>query len=1041
MFLFARRRRERRSREENAHGIPPAGHTEYSSAHGSGSNLPPLAPIGPIDLERGEDKNQPGAPTNTNAHPSVPSAGGAFPGPSGSGASPNGDRNNIGGIAAGVVAGGIIGAAASRRSSEDSREKVSNGHVAPGGPSGDKPTETSSGRGGFVPVPVPVSGGPNDDNSSKNPSGPSGGFVPVPGGPCDDDSNNNPSGPSGVVPAPDNSTTETTTNNSGGGLKGTLWSVAGAASAAIFGKKKNDNDESTTVTSKTTVTTNKHGPVYTTTGTGGRTVTTERTETGTPRHVLTGVAPDCTTVRTITQRTESGEDILIPVDGQEGEEREVITERDENGKIRYIIGSVIGVAGASVVRHVIKSHNSDDGESTRIIPGGTTTITSSTRIVTEHTETGEIRYVIVGDFSGNAIRVITERTSNGEIRMTPTNEPTGELRHVITERTNTGSTRYIVGSIIAGGVAGTVVERTHSGSTRVIPGTISTVTSTTRIITERTSTGEIRYIIVGGFSGNAIRIITERTSTGELRMIPTNDESADIYEVINERTESGEIRYVVGNIINTTITRVIMGPRIMTERTSTNEIRYVIVDPYNGNAIRTKFERNQETGEFVHIPVKEPEGELRYVNEERTETGEIRKVIGAVITGNVTTNTRTVSGNPIPVGSSTSTQTRIVAERDETGETRYYQITNGPDGQEIRTVVERTEDGSFRIPGGAVIVGAGATLIGNEHQTTTTTRVVGGGTLTPAEQAANKTQITLKLSIMRYERADASAAIPNAEIGTVLFSKFKKVAAGDVNIDDTQYTHVEEVKAPHARRTIKWMKVETHWKREAGMLQHLKSDRYIADLHTLYSLPAFAEYRYVSILGSFSRTLESYMLTEQLSSTQIRQLTASLSDALRWCHEHHVVHLNVRPASFYIEGVPGKDAVNGNGQLVWKLWNFGHARFVGETVDTSVTTATYAAPEILNGRKKGDGNVSSAVTMDRWSLGLIIYELHARKAYFSSSNFAEFQLTNEDGNKFTPALDAIKEDDARKAVRGLLEVEPDHRYTHEILRDVYFGRV
>ncbi|KAG0042367.1 hypothetical protein BGZ89_006923, partial [Linnemannia elongata] len=546
--------------------------------------------------------------------------------------------------------------------------------------------------------------------------------------------------------------------------------------------------------------------IYTTTGTGGRTVITERTETGTARHVLTGVVPGTTTIRTITQRTESGEEVLIPVEHPEGDERHVIEERDENGKIRYIIGGLI--AGAV----------------------GTTTVTSSTRIVTERGPNGEPRQVITGDFSGNAIRVITERTTTGETRYIPTNEPTGELHHVITERSDSGVIRYIIGGIIAGGAIGTMTERTESGGVRTIPGGVTSVTSSTRIITERTSTGEIRYIIVGGFSGNAIRVITEKTSSGEIRLIPTNEETGELRHVITERSESGEIRYIIGGVITgNTITRVIMGPRIVTERTSTGEIRYVIVDQYNGNAIRTKFERHEETGEFVHIPVKEPEGELRYVTEERTETGEIRK------------------GSPTTTSGS-GEQIRIVSERNQAGEVTYYHITNGPDGQEIRTVVERTEDGGFRIPGGAIIVGAGAKLIGNNHQSTTTTRVVGGGQLTPAEQAANKTQITLKLSIMRYERADASSAVPAAAVGTVLFSKFKMIGAGAVNIDETAYSH-------------------------------------------------------------------SYIQTETLSSQQIRQMTLSLSDALRWCHEHHVVHLNVRPASFYLEGVPGADAKDGNGQL------------------------------------------------------------------------------------------------------------------------------
>ncbi|KAF9947340.1 NUAK SNF1-like kinase 2, partial [Modicella reniformis] len=757
-----------------------------------------------------------------------------------------------------------------------------------------------------IPIPIPVGFGSDD---SKKPSSP-GGYIPR-GGPSTDDLSKQPSGPRGTyVPRGGPSTDNLSNLNSGSGSsrpttpdnkdshvnKGLLVGIA-AMGAALIGKNRKESVD-VTKTGKTTV-------IATKTGSGGRTVTTERDETGKVRHVLTGIAVGTTAVRVIAERTDNGEEILIPVDDPEGEEREVIEERDANGKlIRYLIRNRLVV-----------------------------TTTTAIRIDTERISTGELRHVIVGNYGGNAIRVFTDRNSTTReiIRMTPTDDETGELRHVTTERTDSG------------------------------------------------------------------------------------------------------IRYIVGEVISKhTITQMVLGPRIRSERTSNGGIRYVIIDQYNGNAIRTKFERDEKTGEHVHIPVKESEGELRHVTEERNESGEIIKVIGTVITGNVTTTTRIVSGM-VPEDT-TSTQVRIVAEKD--GDvTNYYHVTNGPDGQEeVRTLVEPTEDGGFRIPGGPLIVSAGA--IGNQLLTTRGR----SSTLTPSEQSANKTQITLKLSIMRYERADAQTAVPSAAVDTVVFSKFRILAPGEVDVDDTAHSHAEEVKAPSARRTIKWMKTEAHWKREAGMLQHLKSDRYIADLYTLYSLPAFAEYRYVSIMGSFSRTLDSYMKTEQLSLVQIRQLTASLSDALHWCHEHHVVHLNIRPASFYLDGVLGQDATDGNGQLVWKLWNFGHARFVGETVDTSVTTVTYAAPEILNGRKKHDANVLATVSMDRWSLGLILYELHARKAYFSSGAFAEFQLTQDEGARFEPALDTIREEDARQAIRGLLEADPERRYTHENLRDVYFGR-
>ncbi|KAF9358194.1 hypothetical protein BGX34_009034 [Mortierella sp. NVP85] len=165
-----------------------------------------------------------------------------------------------------------------------------------------------------------------------------------------------------------------------------------------------------------------------------------------------------------------------------------------------------------------------------------------------------------------------------------------------------------------------------------------TISSSTRITAERTSTGGIRYVIVGDFSGNAIRVITRSTPSGVLQMTPTNQENGELRRVTAERTESGAIRYVVGDIVGqrAITTRVILGPRIVSEPTSTGEIRYVIAEQYNGNAIRTKFERDEMTGEYRHIPVREPEGEFRFVNEERTETGEVRKVIGGVITRNLT---------------------------------------------------------------------------------------------------------------------------------------------------------------------------------------------------------------------------------------------------------------------------------------------------------------------------------------------------------------------------------------------------------------------
>ncbi|KAF9970192.1 Serine/threonine-protein kinase ulk2, partial [Actinomortierella ambigua] len=371
--------------------------------------------------------------------------------------------------------------------------------------------------------------------------------------------------------------------------------------------------------------------------------------------------------------------------------------------------------------------------------------------------------------------------------------------------------------------------------------------------------------------------------------------------------------------------------------------------------------------------------------------------------------------------------TRILAETDENGVTRYYQITRDSEGKEVRMQVERTESGNFRTLAGALITGAIAGGVA--------TKVISQQPTPQQQEQINKTQITLKLSIMRYERADAKEAVPAAAIGTVLFSKFKKIADGDVNIPDTAYTHVEETKTGE-RRTVKWMRTEAHWKREAGMLQHLKSERYVSDLYTLYSLPAFAEYRYVSIIGSFSRTLESYISTEHLSLSQICLLALSLSNALRWCHEHHVVHLNINPVSFYLAGVPGQDLVYLYG---WKLWNFGYARFVGEAVavDTSVANAMYAAPEILNDKNGPNQRVLADPSMDRWSLGVVLCEVFTHKKLFRSGALAELQLTGtENSAAFEPDLSSIQDKNVKTAIRGLIEVDAEKRFGYEKLLEL-----
>ncbi|KAI8606714.1 kinase-like domain-containing protein [Dissophora ornata] len=296
-----------------------------------------------------------------------------------------------------------------------------------------------------------------------------------------------------------------------------------------------------------------------------------------------------------------------------------------------------------------------------------------------------------------------------------------------------------------------------------------------------------------------------------------------------------------------------------------------------------------------------------------------------------------------------------------------------------------------------VITGAG---IASQHQTKE--KVVAQRRQT--QSIVHKTLINIKLSITRYERADAALATPNAKPGTLMLSQVEMLgSAPDINISGSAFSHVRESSKGRAvpssesaprELSLRWMKNESQWKREAGMLQKLKSDKYIVEHFRLYTLPTFAEYRFVSVLGPFTSTLESYS-KERKSNTSVQQgsssraspplsrgpltlaeikaIADSIASALKWCHDNRVVHLNLTPESIFLQefysepdGQGGyrtsfyssysnksQDATTGTGSEVpriehhWKLWNFGNARFVHEAVDLNVDMTPYTAPEIL----------------------------------------------------------------------------------------------
>ena len=139
-----------------------------------------------------------------------------------------------------------------------------------------------------------------------------------------------------------------------------------------------------------------------------------------------------------------------------------------------------------------------------------------------------------------------------------------------------------------------------------------------------------------------------------------------------------------------------------------------------------------------------------------------------------------------------------------------------------------------------------------------------------------------------------------------------------------------------------------------------------------------------------------------------------LADALHHAHEHGVLHRDIKP---------GNVLVNEAG-AVW-LADFGLAKALrtGDATQTgsSAGTLRYMAPEQLRG-ETGTGS-------DLYSLGLVMYELLARKSAYEDTDRG--RLIHRITHDRVPPLSASLSDvprDLDTIVHKLTAPEPDHRY-------------
>ncbi|EIE85622.1 hypothetical protein RO3G_10332 [Rhizopus delemar RA 99-880] len=109
---------------------------------------------------------------------------------------------------------------------------------------------------------------------------------------------------------------------------------------------------------------------------------------------------------------------------------------------------------------------------------------------------------------------------------------------------------------------------------------------------------------------------------------------------------------------------------------------------------------------------------------------------------------------------------------------------------------------------------------------------------------------------------------------------------------------------------------------------------------------------------------QSRLVQQKVNEVTIKSLFLQLVNAVRWLHEHHIVHRDLKLENILIH--------KQNEQVTLKITDFGLARVVdpeAPLLTTRCGSEEYAAPEIVQG-KEYDGRKT-----DTWALGIILYAL------------------------------------------------------------------
>ncbi|KAJ3190933.1 hypothetical protein HK101_008244 [Irineochytrium annulatum] len=235
------------------------------------------------------------------------------------------------------------------------------------------------------------------------------------------------------------------------------------------------------------------------------------------------------------------------------------------------------------------------------------------------------------------------------------------------------------------------------------------------------------------------------------------------------------------------------------------------------------------------------------------------------------------------------------------------------------------------------------------------------------------------------------------------------------------------------------------FKREVTVLKKLQSPG-VVELKAFGMMDIddqnYPERIYVSVMQLHQESLASFIQRRRnVPDLGIRTIVKGVVDALAFLHGEGIVHADLKPSNVLL--------VDG---LFVKLIDFETARIANRETITAASFA-YAPPEVIHAHRQnmlsqssGTGAASVEVvaqpSMDMWGLGLIIFELYAKRALTSDlppDALIEFLSANQpDPIPVGPAQ--VENAQARHLLTTLLTRDPDQRKTaRAVLASAYLN--